>query len=379
MSDSVTLTPEVSVFTCPQCHAVVKAGETACPVCAVNLAWAAVLAERRVLASVPETTGAPYVADIIFPRFGEFLVKNEYITELQLQTALAHQREASLMGMPRTIGQILYEMGAVTREQLDLASIEQVKQLQTALQDNNRQLEQRVTQRTQELQAALQKLAELSELKSTLAANIAHELRQPIVPIKGYAALLTSGRMGELNPKQREAMENIERSIGRLENTLIEMVQFAASVGGQMPLHRVSTRLADLVERLEAFHAPRAAEAQVHLRFELAPDLPNLVVDVDKIRWALSQLLDNAIKFTPAGGTVTLIAQSHADQVSLAVQDTGTGLPTEVLAQLDQATEGGELGLALVKQIIEAHQAQLVVETRPGAGSRFAFDLEAKG
>src|SRR5204862_5300562 len=135
-------------------------------VCKVELALAAALAERQVLAMKDAPAGSFYVTDIILPRFGEFLLKNGDITEAELEMALARQQEMGAQNRRETIGQILLKMGALTREKLDLASIQQVRQLQNALQQSNRQLEERVTARTQELKQALQKLAELNQLKA---------------------------------------------------------------------------------------------------------------------------------------------------------------------------------------------------------------------
>jgi len=190
--DSPQPTDPASAFLCPQCQKPVEMHDVVCSSCGVDLAFAAALAERQVLASVPAAAGTPFKGDLLLPRFGEHLLRRGFITEQQLADALARQREAALRGTQHTIGQVLLEMGVVTREQLDLASIEQVRQLQDALQAANRHLEHRVADRTRALQQALQRLAALSELKSNLMSNLSHSLRSPVVPIRGYSSMLVA-------------------------------------------------------------------------------------------------------------------------------------------------------------------------------------------
>src|SRR5262245_60972390 len=127
------------LFSCPQCRTPVRAGDLTCRACGVDLALASALAERRVLAFMP-TASVP-VEPPPLPRFGEVLVSRGYITSQQLQEALTRQREAAAIGSHKTLGLVLISLGTMTREQLELASIEQTKELQSALQESNRQLE----------------------------------------------------------------------------------------------------------------------------------------------------------------------------------------------------------------------------------------------
>src|SRR5436190_21134829 len=110
------------LFSCPQCRTPVQVGEVTCHACGVDLALAAVLAERRVLAFIPTTSAPPETTPL--PRFGEFLVSGGYITAPQLQEALTRQREAAALGSHKTLGLVLIRLGTMTREQLELASIE---------------------------------------------------------------------------------------------------------------------------------------------------------------------------------------------------------------------------------------------------------------
>jgi signal transduction histidine kinase len=371
------------IFACPQCHTPVRAGDTTCRGCGINLALAAVLAERYTLASVAEA--APPARTSELPRFGEYLVGQGHITGTQLRAGLARQRESAALGVHKTIGQTLLEMGALTREQLEQASIAQVKQLQQALEESNRQLEQRVVERTQALESALRRLTELEELKANFIANISHELRTPLVPLKGFADLLRTGSLGELSDGQYQAVETITRSSERLEALINSLIQFASSVKGKLVVHPTLVDLHDLAGPLWDHFEPRAEDKQVRLRNGLPPGLPLAHADGEKIYWVLYQLLDNAVKFTPPGGEVVLGAEARPASLRVSVRDTGLGIPPErlglIFAPFQQAVDtpetfdGTGLGLALVKRILEAHDSRVEVDSQPNVGSTFAFEL----
>ncbi len=380
-----TIPATTPIFVCPQCRTPVRAGDLACRACGTNLALAAVLAERSTLAGV--TAPAPSLPgrSHALPRFGEYLVNQGYITAAQLNAGLTRQRELAALGGHKTIGQTLLTMDIITSAQLELASIEQVRQLQAALEANNRALEQRVADRTQALEAALAQLTELSELKANFIANISHELRTPLVPLKGFADLLLNGSLGQLTAGQSEAVETIQRSANRLEGLINALIQFASSVKGRLIINATPISLPDLVPALWDYFEPRATEKLLSLRHTLPDDLPLVYADAEKIHWVLYQLLDNAIKFTPEGGEVVLSAEARPASLRLSVADTGPGIAPERLGQIFQpfaqavdkpeTVDGTGLGLALVKRIVEAHDSRVEVDSRPNAGSTFSFEL----
>ena len=154
------------------------------------------LLERQALSVIPAAPGTPFVGDAMLSRFGEFLMKKGYITSGQLDAALGRQRELAGTGVRETLGQVLLEMRVMTREQLELASVEQVQELQSALRAANARLEQRVADRTRELEQAYRKLTELDRLKGNFISNVSHELRTPLTKIKGFNALLAAGDPG---------------------------------------------------------------------------------------------------------------------------------------------------------------------------------------
>jgi signal transduction histidine kinase len=352
----------------------------------MNLALAAVLAEVYARASVPgaEPAGARAIAEL--PRFGEFLVGQGFVTPAQLRAGLDRQRESAALGVRKTIGHTLVAIGAITRERLDQAGIQQVRQLQRALEENNRQLEQRVVERTQALQTAVQQLTELNELKANFIANISHELRTPLVPIKGFSDLLINGSLGVLDDGQLEAVETISRSAQRLETLINQLIQFASSVKGRLVVNPTIIYMPDLLEPLWDYFQPKADAAALTLAREVPAGLPLARADAEKIYWVLYQLLDNAIKFTPPGGKVALSVTAGVNTMRLTVRDSGIGISAERLHQIfepfaqpadapGQLVDGTGLGLALVKRIVEAHAGRVEVESQPGQGSTFSFEL----
>lgn len=377
---------EPQPYPCPRCAAPVSVRDVTCPHCGVDLALAAVLAERLALSVIPAEPGTPFVGDAMLSRFGEFLMKKGYITEAHLDAALKRQRELSGIGVRETLGQVLLELRIMTREQLEIASVEQVQELQNALRQVNAQLEQRVAERTRELQAAYQRLTELDRLKGNFISNISHELRTPLTKIKGFSALLSSGDLGPLTADQAQAVSVMGRGVAELERLVGDLIQFATGARGEMMLKLSPLVLAAVVDQVRAAAEDKASRRRVSLVTEVASDVPPVSADTEKLAWVLNQLVDNAVKFTPAGGMVSIGAYRHGDRVRVWVTDTGQGIPEERKAELFQpfhqldgsATrrEGGTgLGLALVKLIVEGHGSRVVVDSKVGVGSRFAFDL----
>lgn len=346
---------------------------------------AAVLRERQILVSVPARPSAPYISDFSLPRFGEFLLKNHFITETDLQSALKTQRELAERGQSQTLGQILLGMGVVTREELDIASIQQVRELQEALQEANARLEGRVAQRTQELERALDHLHEVNRLKTNFVSNISHELRTPLTHIEGYSKLLQDS-LGPLNEEQHSALKVVLRAAERLGRLIEDLIAYASTAQGKMIIYPTAFSLSDLIETVLARPNIMIARTRIHLQTEIADDLPPTLADYEKVEWVVHHLLENAIKFTPEGGEVEVRATQSGERLLVSIRDTGIGIPAEKIDELFEPFHqldgdstrhygGAGLGLALVKQFVEAHGSTVKVLSQPSLGSVFSFDL----
>jgi signal transduction histidine kinase len=246
-----------------------------------------------------------------------------------------------------------------------------------------------------ELQRAYTQLQAADKMKSDFLNSISHELRTPLAPILGYAEILLSGGMGTLPASSIRGIQAIEQSGRRLLRMVESLLAFVRLDQGQVTLNREPVHLSPLFTRLLESFQGRAEEQKLRLSLEVAEGLPPVLADPRELMMALTNLVDNATKFTPAGGTVTLKAKAVAGEggqpeVEVAVQDTGGGIPpdlqTRIFDRFYQADPsptrqfgGVGIGLAVVKQIIEAHGSRVLVNSQPGKGSTFSFTLPAAG
>lgn len=334
---------------------------------------------------MPDTS--PLSPEILVPRLGEHLINLGLITSDQLQKALQIQ-SAIKKTQPSAplIGELLVDLGFISRSRLDSAITEHVIQLRAALIETNRTLETRVLERTAELEKAMLKLSELNQLKANFIANISHELRTPLTHIKGFQELIISGQLGPLTEEQIGAFRTIQNSTQRLERLIEDLILYASSERTQIPVSLHPLELTSLCREVVDIFAHKATDQQLILTVRV-PDIPLTVnADREKITWVLYQLVDNAIKFTPAGGLIRLEVEPIASAVRITVSDTGIGIPPnriseifEPFHQLDGTSTrrygGTGLGLSLVKKILEAHESVISVRSELGKGTQFTFDL----
>jgi len=330
---------------------------------------------------------SPLTPEVLVPRLGETLVQKGMISEADLQKALAYQNEKKQTGEPCLLGQALMDLNLLTRSQIDHAVTEQIIQLRNALEDANRFLERRVAERTAELQEALRKLSELSQMKANFVANVSHELRTPLTHIKGYLELLTTESLGSLSAEQKNALQISQRAAGRLEGLIDNLILFSLAARGEMTLKLAPVNLNKVAGEIFSYSRTKADDRNVALTFKGQPDIPYVQADEEKISWVILQLIDNAIKFTPSGGEVTLCIQPESDTlIMVSVSDTGIGIPSnrlneifEAFHQLDSSStrrySGTGLGLALVREIISAHGSVIDVQSEDGKGTKFRFPL----
>jgi signal transduction histidine kinase len=324
--------------------------------------------------------------ETLVPRLGELLIERGLIEPEDLKIALDFQRERISSGTPCLIGQALIELDYIDQYTIDEVVTIQIFQLQNSLEKTNRELEQRVAERTADLQNALSKLTELNQLKSNFISNISHELRTPLTHIKGYLDILSDQNLGPLTKSQINAIEVIQRSEDRLEQLIDDLIRFSFAVRGELDLSLSPINIPQILEDNLPSIKKKAASKDISLAINIPVDLPEVLADEEKIPWVFNQLLDNAIKFTPAGGRVKLAAAPKGDVVDFSVTDSGIGIPKERLPevfepfhQLDGSVtrrySGTGLGLALVSRILEAHGSKIKVDSIPNKGTYIKFSL----
>ncbi|MFQ6099960.1 MAG: ATP-binding protein [Anaerolineae bacterium] len=248
----------------------------------------------------------------------------------------------------------------------------------------NARLHEEARLRADELATALARQEELDQLKDEFIQNVSHELRSPLALIRGYAEMLDSAELGELQPEQQKPVAVIARR-ARMLGDLVQNITFILEAEARHPTPE-PVSLDELTQAAVEDFQVAARQAELTLHAEIAPHLPPVSGSPTYLRRVLDNLLGNAMKFTPAGGTVTVWLRQEGDQVALEVSDTGIGIEAgqlerifERFYQVDGSAQrqygGVGLGLALVKEIVEAYDGRVKVESQVGEGSTFTVLL----
>jgi PAS domain S-box-containing protein len=227
------------------------------------------------------------------------------------------------------------------------------------------------------------RIAEASRLKSGFLANMSHELRTPLNAIMGFAELLYDGKIDPVTADQKEFLGDILSSSRHLLQIINDVLDISKIEAGKIDLHPEQIDVAQLVAEVQAIVRTLVAQKRLRVTTEIDPAVGTLILDPARLKQVLYNYLSNAIKFTDAGGAITIaISAEGSDRFCLAVQDTGCGIQPADLTrlfsefeQLDNSKarrhEGTGLGLALVKRIVEAQGGRVGVTSAVGQGSRF--------
>jgi signal transduction histidine kinase len=254
------------------------------------------------------------------------------------------------------------------------------------------------------LLAAYLKLQEVNRQKTVFLASAAHELKTPLAVIKGYYDLMLTGSLGRLTDKQRDILEESKDSCERLVRLVSMFLNYSALESGKLVLQLRENDLRDCLDELAKRWSEAFQRKGVKLEASFDPSIPTFRFDYQKVQQAAANLLDNSLKHTPAGGTVTLKAGPHfwerrvaavapveerrrfrlprPNSVEVSVADSGPGIAAEHhqeifedFVRVDRNTSGMGLGLAIAKRLIQAHRGKIWVESEPKTGSRFTFLL----
>jgi signal transduction histidine kinase len=254
------------------------------------------------------------------------------------------------------------------------------------------------------LLAAYLKLQEVNRQKTVFLASAAHELKTPLAVIKGYYDLLLTGSLGKLTEKQRDILEESKDSCERLVRLVSMFLSYSALESGKLVLQLRENDLRDCLEEIAGRWSEGYQRKGVKLESQLDPSIPTFKFDYQKVQQVTFNLLDNALKHTPAGGTVTLRAHPHfwerrvaqltpteerrrfrlprPNSVEVSVSDSGPGIAPEHhqeifedFIRVDKNTSGMGLGLAIAKRLIQAHRGKIWVESETQRGSTFAYLL----
>jgi signal transduction histidine kinase len=256
---------------------------------------------------------------------------------------------------------------------------------QKQLADENAALADDLSQQAGQLREAYAVLEDALDAKNQMMQNVSHELRTPLVSILGFSEALQDGMYGELSAAQLTGLEAIVRNARGMNRQVDDLLSLQALDRRQLHLGEVD--LHELLGAAVATFVQRAIAARIHLTVTCDEDVPALRADVAQLEQAFMHLLDNAIKFSPNGGDVTVRATRLNDTtVQIAVSDQGIGIPAEALPliyrrfyQVDGSRTrrfGGQgLGLAIVKRIVEMHGGAVRAESQVGVGTTFYVTL----
>ncbi|GBE05845.1 sensor histidine kinase YycG [bacterium BMS3Abin10] len=230
------------------------------------------------------------------------------------------------------------------------------------------------------------RLHKLNQMKSEFVSVVSHDLRTPLTSIKNAIQLMITGKTGALNDTQKRFMSMAERNIDRLARLINDLLDLSRLEAGKIELRFSGVDIKHLMQYAVETFKPRASERSVQLGTDLPEDLPAVRADSDRIEQVLFNLMDNALKFTPEKGQITVSAENMGDKVGVKVKDTGVGIPADdqrhifdqfyqVEDSLSRKTQGSGLGLAIVKQMVEAHGGEISVTSQVNKGSSFFFTL----
>ena len=253
-----------------------------------------------------------------------------------------------------------------------------------ALRKAHEGLEIRVQERTADLRMANKRLEEVSKLKDEFVSVVSHELRSPLVSVKGALDLELDETLGSVNTEQREYLQVIHVNADRLSELINTILYVSEIEACRLSLVRRRIRVAELVQT--AMTGYKGLSATKTITAEIA-EAPDVFADPNRILQVLGNLVSNAVKFTKEGGTITVAAQARGGAAALSVQDDGVGISDEDLPKLFQKfsqvgdkeakRKGTGLGLVLCKQLVELHRGTIDVTSERGKGSRFTFTLPA--
>ncbi|MHC4944246.1 MAG: sensor histidine kinase [Planctomycetota bacterium] len=230
------------------------------------------------------------------------------------------------------------------------------------------------------------KLKELDQLKTDFLSTASHELRTPLTIVREFIALVRDGITGAITDEQKECLESALKNCDRLGKIVNDLLDIQRIESGKMVLQRRKHDLAAMIERCCNDFTPACEKKEQQITYQVEESLPEVLCDEEKILQVLVNLIGNAHKFTPAGGTICVRAARDGDQVKVTVEDDGPGISEvsqkrifDKFTQIDRnagtGKKGTGLGLAITKKILDLHDETIFVESKEGRGSRFSFQL----
>ena len=227
---------------------------------------------------------------------------------------------------------------------------------------------------------------ELERMKSSFLSVVSHELRTPLHSIKGFVDIILMGKTGEINETQTDFLRTVRQQTTHLQNLIDDLLEYSRLESGQVKLRLSQVSLPEVANVVIDKLKPLADQGQITLLSRLPARLAAVEADRTRMEQVLTNLIENAIKFTPAGGSITVLGKDLGTELRISVIDTGIGIPAEELERIfdrfyqvdssaSRSYRGTGLGLTICKHIVEHHRGRIWAESEPNKGSSFHFVL----
>ncbi|MFO0677416.1 MAG: ATP-binding protein [Polyangiaceae bacterium] len=319
----------------------------------------------------------------------------------------AEKAQALLFKMPRVKPETVTRLADHLKAALDLILFSGHKTLLTSqmhvasVRESFRELQEK----TNSLQEAYDRLRELDRLKSNFLATVSHELRTPLTSIIGYSEMLSEGIAGELQGEQVDFVKTIHEKGEHLLSLIMSLLDLSKLESGTMRMRKQGVELKNVLREVSTTVAPNARKRKVHVNVRIDEGLPSLEGDPERLRQVFINLVDNALKFTPPEGSITLSAKLVQDgddddggfallatstgSIEVRVADTGIGIPEperpkvfDAFYQVDSSSTreygGTGLGLSIVKRLVEGHGGTIRIEGNEPTGAVFVVTFPVK-
>jgi signal transduction histidine kinase len=225
-------------------------------------------------------------------------------------------------------------------------------------------------------------LKELNRMKTQFVNTVSHDIRSPLTSILGYVELIK--RVGEINRQQEEYISQVQESVHRITQLISEVLDLG-KIESQMDKNFTKVSILEITREVLVNMQPLILQAGLNLEMALDEGLPEILGDSIQLRQAVENLMGNAIKYTPSGGTVTIRGRYEADQIIYQVEDTGLGIPLDDQPKIfepffrsdnvSEDTQGSGLGLAITKTVVDNHRGRIWVDSKLGQGAMFTIVL----
>jgi signal transduction histidine kinase len=232
----------------------------------------------------------------------------------------------------------------------------------------------------EDLAKANTELKSLDRMKDEFLSNLRHELKTPLIPIRGYSELMFEGALGELNERQKDAMEKVMLSSERLKRLIDSLLYVSITEGGNVDYTFVPLRVTEVIESAICDRSPELVSKGHTIEKEFSPNIPLIEGDLEYLTDVFVNIIDNAIKFTRAKGHIRISAAFEDDYVHVQISDNGIGISeenmTKIFTRFYQADGsstrkygGNGLGLYICKKIVEAHKGSIRLESIENKGT----------